>query len=103
MMNDSFSDISKIVSEILKSYPQIRRAWVFGSFVSDTFSDASDLDLMVDFDRPMGLKFIMLAEDLEAAIGRRVDLLTLDQADQLENKFGYEIVGKAAPVYERIA
>lgn len=58
---------------------------------------------MVDFDRPMGLQFITLAEDLEAAIGRKVDLLTLNQADQLENKFGYEIVGKAATVYERIA
>ena len=102
-MNNSFSDISMIVSEILKFYPQIRRAWVFGSFASNTFNDDSDLDLIVDFDRPMGLQFIALAEDLETAIGRKVDLLTLNQADQLENKFGYEIVGKAATVYERIA
>ena len=103
MMNISLSDISMVVSEILKSYPQIRRAWVFGSFATNSFNDASDLDLMVDFDRPMGLQFITLAEDLEAAIGRKVDLLTLNQADQLENKFGYEIVAKAATVYERIA
>lgn len=51
--------------------------WVFGSFARSESTEASDLDLIVEFDGPatftryMGLKFF-----LEDALGLRVDLAT---------------------------
>lgn len=52
---------------------------VFGSVARGDFSEKSDLDLLVEFDRPIGLfDFIRLKYDLEKTIGRRVDLVTPD-------------------------
>jgi predicted nucleotidyltransferase len=103
-MITNLKDTSAILQKIIKDrYPQVRRAWIFGSMASNTFSSESDLDLLIDPDSPMGLRFISLAEDLEAAIGRKVDLLTMEQAQMLDQQYGYNIMGKAAPIYDRTA
>ncbi|WP_322488617.1 nucleotidyltransferase family protein [Chloroflexus sp.] len=36
----------------------------------------SDVDIIVEFERPLGFRFVELAEHLERLLGRRVDLLT---------------------------
>jgi hypothetical protein len=57
----------------------VRRLVVFGSAVTDRFDDArSDVDFLVDFDAPVGGHFdayFGLKEDLEALLGRPVDLV----------------------------
>jgi hypothetical protein len=52
---------------------------IFGSVARDEAKVDSDIDILVEFSRPVGLfDFIGLKEYLEALIGRPVDLVTLD-------------------------
>lgn len=54
----------------------VKRIGLFGSFVKGAPDDSSDIDLVVEFERPIGFKFVELAESLELLLGRQVDLLT---------------------------
>lgn len=54
----------------------ISRIGLFGSFVHGKPQAASDVDLVVEFDRPIGLRFMELAAYLEQVLGKKVDLLT---------------------------
>ncbi len=50
---------------------------LFGSIVRDDFSsDKSDLDVIVDFSKPIGIEFVDVAEFLEARIKRKIDLVS---------------------------
>ena len=44
--------------------------------VRNDFSPESDIDIMVDFSRPIGIEFIDLADELEAKLKRKVDLVS---------------------------
>jgi hypothetical protein len=49
----------------------------FGSIVRNDFSpEKSDLDVIVDFQKPVGIEFIELAEFLENKLNRKVDLVS---------------------------
>ena len=51
---------------------------IFGSVARDQATDASDIDLLVEFERPVGLfTFLRLQEYLEQLLGCRVDLATI--------------------------
>jgi predicted nucleotidyltransferase len=54
----------------------VRSIGLFGSFARGTAGASSDVDLIVEFEHPIGLKFVELVESLEALLGRRVDVLT---------------------------
>lgn len=54
----------------------VRRIGLFGSYAKDTPTEKSDVDLVVEFDRPIGFRFAEFAEHLERLLGSRVDLLT---------------------------
>ena len=49
---------------------------LFGSIVRDDFSTDSDIDILVDFDRPIGIEFIDLADYLEANLRHKIDLVS---------------------------
>jgi predicted nucleotidyltransferase len=50
---------------------------LFGSVARDEARADSDVDLLVEFDKPVGLfEFLELKERLEEILGRRVDLAT---------------------------
>ena len=55
----------------------VRSLSLFGSVARDTARSDSDVDLLVEFDRPVGLfRLFEVREQLEAMLGRRVDLVT---------------------------
>ena len=54
----------------------VRKIGLFGSFAKGLSSDSSDIDLVVEFESPIGLRFMELADYLESLFGRRVDILT---------------------------
>jgi predicted nucleotidyltransferase len=71
------------ITEILhENYPYlaaeygVRRIGLFGSYAKDTATDTSDVDIVVEFDRPIGFRFAEFAEYLESLLGKRVDVLT---------------------------
>ena len=50
---------------------------IFGSVVRDDFSNSkSDIDVIVDFSKPIGIEFIDLAEFLENKFKRKIDLVS---------------------------
>jgi predicted nucleotidyltransferase len=52
----------------------VTRLALFGSFMRGDASPASDVDILVDVDPAIGLRFVDLADHLEALLGARVDL-----------------------------
>ena len=54
----------------------VRKIGIFGSYARGIAGESSDVDLLVEFERPIGLKFVDLAEYLETLLGVKVDLLT---------------------------
>jgi len=85
-MTKSFEAAAELVKNTINGeYPQIRRAWIFGSFSDNSQSSESDLDIMVELDDSMGLQFISMIQDFEDAAQVCVDVLTVEQACNLEN------------------
>lgn len=77
-VND-LTDVLRVLrasSRVLASRYGVRRIGVSGSFATGKAGTASDVDLLVEFSRPIGLEFVALAEYLEERLGRGVDLLT---------------------------
>jgi len=72
----------EIEALLRENYPRlvseygVKKIGLFGSYAKGVPGAASDVDLVVEFDRPIGLKFVDFAEDLETLLGRRVDILT---------------------------
>ncbi len=73
-----------IIRTLRKELPSLRdqfgveRIALYGSFAKGTQGETSDIDLLVQLSRPLGFEFIHLAERLESALGRQVDLATVD-------------------------
>ena len=49
---------------------------VFGSFARGDQNENSDVDILVEFEKPVGIEFIDLADHLEAILKRKVDLVS---------------------------
>lgn len=75
----------------------IRSLWVFGSYVRGEERNASDLDLLVEFDeRPLSLlKFVALERYLSDLLGVKVDLV---EKDVLKPAIGRCILEEVVPV-----
>ena len=72
-------DIVEILSSersFLRNRFGISRIAIFGSFANDTASEQSDVDIYVEYERPLGLKFIQMVDYLEHRLGRKIDVLT---------------------------
>lgn len=54
----------------------VSRIGIFGSTAAGEADASSDVDIVVEFERPIGFRFMELAEALEALMERRVDLVT---------------------------
>ena len=54
----------------------VSRIGLFGSYAKGQPAEKSDVDLIVEFERPIGFRFFELVEYLEQLLGRKVDVLT---------------------------
>lgn len=54
----------------------ISRLALFGSYSRNTVVQDSDVDLMVEFNKPACILFIDLADELEEILGNKVDLVS---------------------------
>lgn len=66
----------KELKPTLKKEFAVNEIGLFGSFSDETFSEESDIDLLVELERPIGWKFFSLELYLEKVFNRRVDLVT---------------------------
>ncbi|MEQ9715519.1 MAG: nucleotidyltransferase family protein [Candidatus Asgardarchaeum sp.] len=73
----------KVLEILRKELPYLRKKYkvkrigVFGSFARNEQTFESDIDILVEFEKPIGLfKFIELEWYLSEKLGRKVDLVT---------------------------
>jgi predicted nucleotidyltransferase len=75
----NLEQISNIISknkEDLKQKYKVSRIGIFGSFSRNEATKESDVDILVEFSEPIGLDFVLLAEELELLLGNKVDLVS---------------------------
>ena len=72
--------IEKIVKEnklVLTKQFKVKEIGIFGSVVRGEDKETSDVDILVEFEEPIGFfKFLELEEYLSDLIGRKVDLVS---------------------------
>lgn len=76
MTKDRVAKLLQEQNTYLASEFGVSRIGLFGSASRDLSDDASDIDLVIEFERPIGLRFVELGDYLEGLLGRKVDLLT---------------------------
>ena len=75
----SKNDILKKLSDLkpfLHSEYSVKEIGLFGSFSDDSYTEKSDIDLLVEFEKPIGWKYFSLEIYLENIFGRKIDLVT---------------------------
>ena len=74
--------LDSVIKSLREAMPElasrygVKRLALFGSLVHGKRTRASDVDMVVELERPLGLEFVDLAEELERVVGSRIDLLT---------------------------
>lgn len=74
----------EILETLRQALPYLRQKYgvvrlgLFGSFAKQTPRPDSDVDLLVELEKPLGFQFVSLADELEQILGRKVDLATFD-------------------------
>lgn len=71
---------------LLSNTYAVKEIGLFGSFADNTFNDDSDIDILVEFQHPIGWKYFSLEMMLEKTFGRKIDMVTKSALkDQLKN------------------
>ena len=66
----------RTIKPILQQEFPLHRMALFGSWARDEQTDTSDVDILVDVDPSIGLRFVTLAERLELLLEQHVDLVS---------------------------
>jgi len=75
----ALSSIKQILAQLKPELTQkyfVNSIGLFGSIVRDDFTDKSDIDIIVDFSKPIGIEFIDLANYIESKLNKKVDLVS---------------------------
>jgi predicted nucleotidyltransferase len=81
--SNKMMDTNEVISKLQRIKPYLQREYavktvgLFGSFAAGDYTDNSDVDIMVDFERPVGVEFIDLSYLLEKELNRKVDLVSV--------------------------
>jgi uncharacterized protein len=67
--------LTQLKPELTEKY-FVNSIGLFGSIVRDDFNDKSDIDIIVDFSKPIGIDFIDLADYIESKLSKKVDLVS---------------------------
>lgn len=62
--------------EVLHKKYRVKSIGIFGSFVRNGQRENSDIDILVEFSEPVGLKFFTLENYLSELLKMKVDLVT---------------------------
>ncbi len=69
------SKLTELKPTLYKEYA-VKEIGLFGSFSDDSFSEDSDIDLLVELEKPIGWKYFSLEIFLESVFNRKIDLVT---------------------------
>ena len=73
--NDILNKLNELKPILWEDY-SVRRIGLFGSFTDDSNTDESDIDILVEFEKPIGWKYFSLEIYLENIFKRKIDLVT---------------------------
>jgi uncharacterized protein len=71
--NDIILKLKELKPLLYQDY-SVKEIGLFGSFSDETFTEESDIDLLVEFERPIGWKFFSREIYLEKIFNRKIDL-----------------------------
>ena len=74
-INEIKTLLQKNKADLMMKY-NLRSIALFGSITRNEATNKSDIDILVEFDKPIGLDFVLLADELEEILGFKVDLVT---------------------------
>jgi uncharacterized protein len=96
MKRDQITQILQLHHTELKQKYGVRSLSLFGSVARDEDGPASDVDLLVEFDRPVGYFGLFALQDyLESLLGCKVDLGT---SDSLKPRIRDHVMGECVRV-----
>ena len=72
----SISSTLASLKPVLRSKYFVKSIGLFGSVLREDFTEKSDVDIIVDFSKPVGIEFIDLADFLEKQLSKTVDLVS---------------------------
>jgi len=80
--------LQRLKSELqfINQHYGVKKIGLFGSYARNEQHEDSDIDLLVEFEKPIGLKFFELSDYLEKCFGKKVDLLTKVGLDHIRIK-----------------
>jgi predicted nucleotidyltransferase len=77
-------DTNEVISRLQQMKPYLQQQYavktlgLFGSFADETYTENSDIDIMIEFEQPVGWRFFTLEKYLEQTFNRKVDLVTVN-------------------------
>ena len=73
--DDILNKLRDLKPELYRDY-SVKEIGLFGSFADNTATEDSDIDLLVELEKPIGWKFFSMEIYLEKVFGRKIDLVT---------------------------
>ncbi len=73
--NDILAKLREIKPILYRNY-SVTEIGLFGSFAEGDFSEESDIDILVELEKPIGWKIFSLELFLEQIFKRKIDLVT---------------------------
>jgi len=74
-LNTILQLLSQMKPELVEKF-HISSLGLFGSIVRDDFSEKSDIDIIVEFSKPIGIEFVDLADLIELKLKKPIDLVS---------------------------
>jgi len=76
MVNQTINSLKKIIVPILKKNDVVK-AGIFGSYARGRVYEESDIEIVVELEKPDLFYMIGIKQAIEEALGRRVDIVRL--------------------------
>jgi predicted nucleotidyltransferase len=78
MNRENVETILKDQKDFLLQQYFVSKIGLFGSYIREEQTEKSDIDILVEFTRPVGFEFIELKDYLESLFNKSVDLVTVN-------------------------
>lgn len=88
------TELTSIKQILMQLKPELQQKYfvnnigLFGSIVRDDFTEKSDVDIIVDFSKPIGIEFIDLADYIESKLNKKIDLVS---RNGIKSKYFHQI------------
>ena len=81
-LSDILNKLKALEPQLQERY-HVSRIGVFGSVARGDSTEKSDIDLYVELEKPLGFDFILLGDELEEALGAKVDIADREMLKRL--------------------